>query len=164
MRLARQASAGALALVVISVVFAVAPNAEAATSGTLVITSSRTLTEDHNGNVRIARDGVTLNCAEHTIAGTATAPTGIDLSDREQVIVRNCRIRGFVNGIRLADAANNSVLSNNVSGAASDACVLNGAVFNFVGDNTFNANGGGCGVVDSTENTFDGNTIWNNTD
>jgi hypothetical protein len=38
-----------------------------ATSGTLVITSNTTLTEDHAGEIVIAADGVTLDCAGHLV-------------------------------------------------------------------------------------------------
>jgi hypothetical protein len=48
------------ALVVASLVSA---GTASATSGTLVITSNTTLTEDHTGNIVIGADGVTLDCA-----------------------------------------------------------------------------------------------------
>src|SRR5437660_885358 len=111
MRFVRQALAGAAGLVVLGFVFVVTPDADAATTGTLVITADRTLTQDHNGNVVIAADGVTLDCANHAVSAATTVATGIDLSDHANVIVRNCKVHGFRNGLRLANA-NNSTLSN----------------------------------------------------
>ncbi len=60
LRLLLVAAVVALALSVI------APPATAS-SGTLVITSDTTLTEDHHGNIVIEADNVTLDCAGHTV-------------------------------------------------------------------------------------------------
>ena len=40
-----------------------------ASSGTVTITKSTTLTEDHAGNIVIETNNVTLDCAGHTIDG-----------------------------------------------------------------------------------------------
>ena len=59
-------------LVALALVAVVAPPATAS-SGTLVITSDTTLTEDHQGNIVIEADNVTLDCAGHTVQGTGYA-------------------------------------------------------------------------------------------
>jgi hypothetical protein len=62
-----------------------------ATTGGLVITSSTTLSEDHQGNVLIDADGVTLDSAGHLISGRGVAlDAGIFLGGRANVTVKNC--------------------------------------------------------------------------
>ena len=65
-----------------------------ATTGTLTITTDTTLTEDHFGNIVIAADGVTLDCAGFNVVGTGTG-TGISVSGRTGVTVKNGNVRGF---------------------------------------------------------------------
>jgi len=45
-----------------------APSARAS-SGTMVITTDTTLTEDHQGNILVNANKVTLDCAGHTVSG-----------------------------------------------------------------------------------------------
>src|SRR4029077_8657205 len=40
-----------------------------ASSGTMVITTDTTLTEDHQGNILLNANKVTLDCAGHTVSG-----------------------------------------------------------------------------------------------
>jgi parallel beta-helix repeat protein len=55
--------------------------------------------EDHDGPVVVAADGVTLDCAGHTVSGAWG--WGVSLRDRTGVTVRNCRVIGFTDGIVL---------------------------------------------------------------
>ena len=79
-------------------VLALAPPA-AATSGTLFITSDTTLTEDHNGDIVIAADNVTLDCAGHTVDADPWLWAAILVNGRDDVTVRNCRATNGLNGI-----------------------------------------------------------------
>jgi len=40
-----------------------------ASSGTMVITTDTTLTEDHQGNILVSANKVTLDCAGHVVSG-----------------------------------------------------------------------------------------------
>ena len=69
----------------------------AETTGTMVLTQSTTLTTDHAGNIRIAADGVTLDCAGHTVHGPGADGFvgGIDFSNLRDVTIRRCVVTGF---------------------------------------------------------------------
>jgi parallel beta-helix repeat protein len=160
MRLLRQGAAAALAL---AMLFGAAPAAHGGT-GTFVITSDTTLGEDHQGDIVIAADGVTLDCAGFTTSGATSVPSGIDLSGRRWVTVVNCNLHGFAVGLRLVNANENNLVQNTVSGAAVDACQLDHAHLNVVTDSAFDGNGGGCALVDSTFNIFERNSLSANID
>jgi parallel beta-helix repeat protein len=78
-----------------------------ASSGTLTITTSTTLAEDHVGNIIIAADDVTLDCAGHTVSGPGTGP-GVLLDGRSGVTVQNCQVTGFEEGILILAEAGRS--------------------------------------------------------
>ncbi len=82
------------------------PSPAWATSGTLTITTNTTLTETHDGNIIIAADNVTLDCAEHLVTGSGI---GILLQDRQGVTVKNCRVAHFTNGIVLVRSKGNFI-------------------------------------------------------
>jgi parallel beta-helix repeat protein len=86
-----------------------------ATTGTLVVSSDTTLTEDHHGAVWFAADSVTLDCAGHSVIGPAAAPSpnvGIGAFGRSGVGVRNCRVDGFGHGISLSGVTSFSLVGN----------------------------------------------------
>ncbi len=58
-----------------------APAAGADTSGTLVITTNTKLGANHDGNIIIAADNVTLDCAGHTVTGAGVG-YGILIQDQ----------------------------------------------------------------------------------
>jgi len=74
----------------------------AETTGTMVLTQSTTLAADHAGNIRIAADGVTLDCAGHTVNGPGADGFngGIDFNSLRDVTIRRCVVTGFqYNGV-----------------------------------------------------------------
>jgi len=77
MTLRHRARVGFAALACVGLALSIAPTASA-TTGTLAITGDTTLTEDHLGNVVVAADGVTLDCAEHSISGGGFAGIRVD--------------------------------------------------------------------------------------
>src|SRR5688500_7002126 len=102
MTLRHRARVGFAALACVGLALSTAPTASA-TTGTLAITGDTTLTEDHLGNVVVAADGVTLDCAEHSISGGGFA--GIRVDFRRGVTVRNCEVSGFFHGIVMLGAS-----------------------------------------------------------
>ncbi|MEI7745662.1 MAG: hypothetical protein WCK58_18140, partial [Chloroflexota bacterium] len=79
-----------------------------ASSGTLVITASTTLTDDHVGNIVIEAGGVTLDCAGHTVSGPDAGGEagGIVVASKSGVTIRNCVVAGFTaHGIYVIDSA-----------------------------------------------------------
>jgi parallel beta-helix repeat protein len=78
----------------------VAAGDTAETTGTMILTQSTTLTADHAGNIRIAADGVTLDCAGHTVHGPGVEgfTSGIDFTNLRDVTIRRCVVTGFQYG------------------------------------------------------------------
>ena len=66
------------------------------TTGTLMITTDTTLTEDHTGDIYVRADNVTLNCDNHTVTGRVLIGLfpGV-LESRSGVTVKNCQALGF---------------------------------------------------------------------
>ena len=69
-----------------------------ATSGILTITADTTLSEDHQGEIVIDADGVTLDCDGYKVVGSGEE-NGIKISERSDVTLRDCRVSGFVRGV-----------------------------------------------------------------
>ena len=133
---------GGVALVLLAMIAPPLP-ARAGTSGTLVVTTDTTLTEDHAGDVVIAADGVTLDCDGHSITGPGTG-NGILLSGVDGTTVANCLIQGFDTGV----------------------AVVNGSSGNVVSGSSVTGDGDGIGFLadGASGNTFDGNVATGNTD
>ena len=83
-----------------------------ATTGTMLVAADTTLAEDHNGQIQVTVDNVTLDCAGHKVTGIGSG-NGIEL-DGATVTVRNCDVSGFRNGILLGDAGGGLVEKNHV--------------------------------------------------
>jgi parallel beta-helix repeat protein len=137
----------------------------AASTGTLTITANTTLTEDHVGNIVIAADNVTLDCAGHSITGPGFA--GVDIRNVTGVTVKNCRVSGFDLGFFLYSARSNRLENNVASGNSHDGIVLAqspGNDHNTLVGNTSAGNGGwGFAVYDgTTDTTLSGNTARGN--
>src|SRR5438045_7044281 len=132
-----------LYLVLLVVLFMAAPGAAAgASTGTLIVTSNTVMTDDHQGTVIIAADNVTLDCAGHTISGPGNGygDMGIVLDGRTGVVVKNCRVTGFDNGlivVGFAGPSTDNTLSQNVAyGNSSSGFALNRAAATTLAGNT----------------------------
>jgi parallel beta-helix repeat protein len=133
-----------------------------ATSGTLTITTTTSLTEDHQGNIVIAENGLTLDCDGHTVMGDGSG-TGIQLIGRVGVTVKNCRVTNFQKGFVVAGSARNVFKDNRVERNADEAFDLNGAIGNLFIENIANNNDGdGFDLDDSNENIFKRNDTTQN--
>jgi len=66
----------------------------------------------------IGQDGITLNCAEHSIIGTGANDTssGVDLTMKTGVTIKNCNVMGFGGltgiGFSLSTSSNNTLRGN----------------------------------------------------
>jgi parallel beta-helix repeat protein len=149
-------AAGAAALLVGSAGVSAAAadvGATAETSGTLVLTQSTTLAADHYGNIVIQTDGVTLDCAGHTVAGPGldTYSGGIDIAFADDVTVTRCAVSGFVhNGLFGHHGANLSLDGNTFVGNGNHGVHLDAVTDATVAGNTLRGNGTvdpACGIV-----------------
>src|SRR4051794_29183009 len=135
-----------------------------ASSGVLVVTSNTTLSEDHQGQIVIAADGVTLDCARHVVSGPG--PFGILLSGRSGVTVKNCDVTGFGHGIGVL-SSNGNTFTNNVShdNSLTGFAFDQGGSANRLAGNTARGNGGnGFQIVGQSNMTLENNTAVANGD
>jgi parallel beta-helix repeat protein len=142
-RVSRWAFTWATALAFLLGFFISVPEARA-TSGTMLITNDTTLTEDHQGTIVIASDGVTLDCAGHAVIGPGFF--GISLSGRHGVTVKNCVVDGFNQDIILTESSSNAIVDNRVRGGVFQGIALfsssdNHLARNNASDNSSDAQG-----------------------
>jgi parallel beta-helix repeat protein len=140
-------------------VFAV-PSASQATSGTLVITTNTTLAEEHQGSIIVDADGVTLDCAGHSVSGPGDF--GILLNGRSGVTVTGCDVSGFVHGFGLVASGSNT-LTHNASHHNTFGFVLNESSRNVVSNNAASNNAAeGFVLIASRDNSLTNNAATNN--
>src|SRR5262245_48142221 len=77
------------------------------TFGTLYISTDTNLTENHDGDVVITTDNVTLDCGRHVIS--ADLPVGILLQNRSGVTIRNCQVFRFTRGVLILNSVRNTL-------------------------------------------------------
>lgn len=112
-------------------------------------------------------NGITLDCAGHTISGTGTNDTsvGIHLTGITSVTVKNCYVTEFWYGLVLNDSSNNTFSGNKADNNTYDGFLLNSAS----NSNVFSGNkadnnsyGDGFYLRNSSNNTLSGNTADSN--
>jgi parallel beta-helix repeat protein len=124
------------------------------------ITVSTTLTSDlgpcaGNGLV-IGSDNITLDCGGHAVTGTAHSSYGIEIMNLSNVIVKNCLLSNFYNGI-LVNGGAGVVLSDNVARNNSAEGFYFANKGGVISGNKAFANENGFYVVYSTETTISHN-------
>ncbi len=153
----------ALAFLLLSV-----PAAFAAGCGD-VITADTTLASDilgcsGNGLV-IGSDNITLDCAGHSISGSGNFfTTGVYLSSRSGVTVKNCAVSNFNNGIVItSNSKSDSIINNTVNGNKLNGIyVVSGPSGNIISGNSLSNNYGGISIYYSNGNTVSSNTVTDN--
>ncbi|MDQ2968438.1 MAG: right-handed parallel beta-helix repeat-containing protein, partial [Actinomycetota bacterium] len=131
-----------------------------ASSATWVITGNTTLTADYNGQILVVGQGVTLNCAGHTVRGDGTG-VGINVVS-DGVSVSNCQVLGFDTGI-LTSARATQIRGNDVNHNG-QGVRLAGASGGTVSGNSANSNRF-WGIIlaqGASGNTIHGNSANNN--
>ncbi len=156
-----KASLSILALVIAAV--AVLPVPVSATADPLTITATTTLTADHSGSIIIGANGITLDCAGHSVTGSGSG-NGIFLSGRTGVTVKNCEVTNFSIGFRLAGFSSGNTLTGNTANDNGDKGFrLVQSDDNTLTRNTANDNGDkGFSLFESSDNTLTKNDGCNN--
>ncbi len=152
-----------LGLVLVATVFtfSISMSPVDATTGTLVVSADTTLTENHNGNIVIDADGVTLDCAGFSVTGSGSG-SGIVLATKTGVTVKNCNVTGFIVGIFLLSFSNSNTLTDNTASNNSVGILLGLSSGNTLTDNTASNNNIGIRLFRSSGNTLTDNTASNN--
>jgi len=133
------------------------------TSGTLTINANTTLTEDHSGNIVIGTNGVTLDCAGHSVIGPGVG-TGISATGRTGVTVQNCVVTGFWFGIVFSGGSSNTLTGNTATGNSLQGIMLTSNSLNVLTGNNASGNGVGNGIrlVSSSSNSITTNVANGN--
>lgn len=128
------------------------------------ITLTATLTTDVSETIQIDSDNITLDGAGHTMTGSGTG-TGIYLSYRTGVTIKNVNVQGFYYGILLGYSTNNTLIGNTSSNNNEHGFIISRSNYNTLSDNTATNNGfSGISITRSSNNTVNGNTISGNGD
>jgi len=93
-----------------------------------------TLTGNINDSIVIERDNLVVDGAGYTLLPTGSGQTGIDLSDRNNVTIKNTNVKWFEKGILLNSTSNVVVLGNNITNN------LYGVLFHFSNHTTISGN------------------------
>jgi len=145
----------------------VAADVQASSSGTLVVTGNTTLTGNHLGNIQIAADNITLDCAGDTVFGPGVSgfSGGIEVDGRTGVTVTHCTVTGFnVNGVFGGGTSNSRFEANLIYGNTNNGIHLDLGTGNAIVGNTSRSNGGiGIALTRSTQSRIEGNTTQGNT-
>jgi parallel beta-helix repeat protein len=146
-------AAAPAALATVAIVMGAA--AQPAAAADLTITSDTTLTADHQGSIVIGADGITLDCAGHSVVGPGSA--GVDMENVTGVTVKNCNVSGFHTGFFLFSAPGNRLEDNAASNNEREGYTLAsspGNDHNTLIGNTAAGNGAwGFAVYDGTTDT-----------
>ena len=109
----------------------------------------------------IQRDSIVLDGQGHLLQGVE-GTTGIDLSGRTNVTVRNALIREFDVGILLANGTRNFIVGNSISDSINGSIMLDHASYNTLAGNNLTVNyASGISLYDSATNTITTNRIIN---
>jgi len=125
-----------------------------------------TFTGNINDSIQIQRDNITLDGAGFSLQGNGTGmATGIYLSYRSNVTIKNMVIEGFNNtGIWLYRSSNNTVSGNLIANNTGGGIYLGyGFLNNVFGNAIANNEGFGVYVKYGSNTTVSENTITNNT-
>jgi len=98
-----------------------------------------TITGDIYDSVVVERDNIVIDGAGYTIQGLGTG-TGIDLSGRNNVAVKNTNIKNSIRGINLWDSDNNAIYGNNVTNNDDGIWLLGGSSYNTIFENNVKDN------------------------
>src|SRR4051812_23639190 len=131
----------------------------AAFAGDITVTQDTTLTADRTGTIFVGADGITLDCAGHTVSSSSWA--AIDLTNRTGVTVQNCHVGGAQGaGIWMNGSSGNTIVGNTATGNATGIWLFDHSSNNVVpgNDTSGNSNYGIWVQIESNGNTLAGNT------
>jgi len=120
-----------------------------------------TLTANLSDSIVIERENITIDGMNHTLQGTDTG-TGINLSGRNNVTIRNTRIEHFYYGILLNSSSSNNLNGNNITANSLCGIYLYSSANNSLSRNNITNNANGFWLDSSSNNSLSENNISNN--
>lgn len=126
------------------------------------ITTNTTLTADCSGTIAINADGITLNCAGHTITGPGTgAGVGVQVYVRVGVTVKNCKATNWGIGFDVENSPKTQLTGNTATSNSGDGFFVSRSPFSILTGNTAKANQMGFNIQYSFQAQLTGNTASN---
>ncbi len=121
-----------------------------------------TLTTNLTETIEIYSDGITLDGSGHTITGSYRG-SGIYLSGRNGVTIKNTNIRNFFYGIFLSSSSNSTLSGNNANSNEYNGIILSSSSNNMLSGNNASYNLAGIELSFlSNNNMMNGNNASNN--
>ncbi len=120
-------------------------------------------TDNIYDEIVVEKDNIVVDGAGYTLQGTGEwGSTGIDLSRRSNLTIKNAEVKAFVAGIYLYESSNISISGNNITN--NDTGIMLGGQCNTVSGNNITNNDIGIWFTCSSNNTVSGNHITANND
>lgn len=126
-------------------------------------TRTGTLTQDATEPIEIVSDGIALDGNIHAVTGFGTG-SGVYLSGRTGVTIKNLIVKQFRYGIHLSRSASNILSGNTANSNKWYGIYLDSSNNNLLTGNTASNNSRGIGLFYSTGNMLTGNATSNNSD
>jgi len=142
-------------------------NADGSVEGTTDISTvdnvTYTFTDNINDSIVVERDNIVVDGANYTVQGPGSG-TGINLTDRSNVTIKNMEIKTFDRGIWLDESSNNTISKNNITNNNDDGIyITSSSNNNTISGNTVTANNDdGIRLSWSSNNTLSGNNASSN--
>jgi parallel beta-helix repeat protein len=127
---------------------------------TLTLTESTTLTADHYGNIVLAANDITLDCAGHAVLGPGdpVLSGGLNVADVDGVIIKRCVVSGFQDhGLWVGQSSRLRAVGNTFVGNGADGVHLESVTHGLLAGNTASGNFAGFLIAGSTATTLSDN-------
>lgn len=122
-----------------------------------------TFIDDVHGSIIVERDNIVIDGFGHMLQGYGSG-SGINLTNRDNVTIRNMLIKNFDEGIRLCNSSNNNITEINITLCSWYAIFAIWSSNNDISKNVISNNGAGIWLKgESSNNTIRENVIKNNT-
>jgi parallel beta-helix repeat protein len=119
-----------------------------------------TFTDNIYGSIVIERSNIIIDGNRRTLQGPGSG-TGISLSGRENVTIKNTNIKNNYNGIRLDSSSSNTISGNNITANSWSGIYLGSSSSNTISGNNITNNENGVLLGSSSGNSISGNTFTN---
>ncbi len=116
-------------------------------------------TENIGGRIVVERDSIVVDGADYSLEGTGSF-YGIDLSERNNVTIRNTKITGFVRGIYLYKSSAINIHDNDITGNSNGIVLYRSSNQNTItGNNITESDYDGISSSESSNNSICGNIV-----
>jgi len=114
------------------------------------------------GSIIVERDNIVIDGAGYTLQAEVPATTGIGLTGRSNVTIKNTEVLGFGWGIKLSDSSHNRICGNNLIRGGERILLYRSSNNTIYENNIESADYVGLHFIDSSNNNISRNTIKDN--